>query len=155
MLVLVHEGTHQLSFNTGLFNREGDAPLCIVEGLGTYGEDRALSGPSEFGRKNLARMTQLKLSQRQGWIPIPGLFKDDSAFRTGWNVLLPYAESWLLVHYLLNNEEVLPRFREYLKDIQVRRTAEHRIDDAQKHLGDLDLLDIVLKRYAARLESRR
>ena len=40
MPTLVHEATHQLSFNTGLLNREGDTPLCIVEGLGTYGESR-------------------------------------------------------------------------------------------------------------------
>jgi hypothetical protein len=155
MLVLVHEGTHQLSFNTGLFNREGDAPLCIVEGLGTYGEARELMGSSEFGRKNLGRMAQLKLSQQQGWIPLRVLFSDDAVFRTGWKVLLAYAESWLLVYYLLNNEDVLPHFRDYLKEIQVRRTAAHRIDDAQKHLGDLDVLDNALKRYAVSLERGR
>jgi hypothetical protein len=155
MLVLVHEGTHQLSFNTGLLSREGDAPLCIVEGLGTYGEARELIGPSEFGRRNLGRMAQLKQSQQLGWIPMRELFADDTVFRTGWKVLLAYAESWLLVHYLLNNENVLPRFREYLKDIQARRTAEQRIDCAQKHLGDLNVLDTSLKRYAVSLERGR
>ena len=40
METLAHEGTHQLTFNTGLLNREGDTPLCIVEGLGTNGEAR-------------------------------------------------------------------------------------------------------------------
>ena len=40
METLAHEGTHQLSFNTGLLNRAGDTPLCIVEGLGTHGESR-------------------------------------------------------------------------------------------------------------------
>ena len=44
METLAHEGTHQLSFNTGLLSREGDMPLCIVEGLGTYGEARKTSG---------------------------------------------------------------------------------------------------------------
>ena len=67
-------------------------------------------------------------------------------------VVLAYAESWLLVYYLLKDQEVLPRFRQYLNDIQTRHTADRRIADAQTHLGDLDQLDGVLRRYAVRLE---
>ena len=35
---LAHEGTHQLTFNTGLLNRQGDAPRAVVEGIALYGE---------------------------------------------------------------------------------------------------------------------
>jgi len=156
MVVLVHEATHQLSFNTGLLNREGDTPLCIVEGLGTYGESRELIGPSDFGRRNWERLGDLGRTRRRlPWIPMRELFSDDAVLRAGEanRVLLAYAESWLLVHYLLKDQEVLPRFRQYLKDIQTRRTADRRITDAQTHLGDLDQLDRVLREYAVRIEK--
>jgi len=159
---LVHEATHQLSFNTGLLNREGDTPLCIVEGLGTYGESRDLIGPSDFGRRNWERLRDLgRIRRRLPWIPMRELFSDDAvldavatALRAGKadRVVLAYAESWLLVYYLLKDQEVLPRFRQYLKDIQTRRTADRRIADAQTHLGDLDQLDRVLRGYAVRFE---
>jgi len=152
---LVHELTHQLSFNTGLLNREGDTPACIGEGLGMYGEARDIIGPSDFGRCNWIRLSAITTSLRRlPWIPMRDLFSDDVILRSGkgdW-VLLAYGESWLLVYYFLKDQALLPRFREYLKAIQPRRTTDHRIADAQTHLGDLDQLDRVLRQYAVRLE---
>lgn len=169
MRTLVHEATHQLTFSTGLLNREGDTPLCIIEGLGTYGEARELMGPSNFGRVNWNRLKVLESTDRLGsiannprqpdrvrprtvpWIPLRELFIDDMVLRSGW-IELAYAESWLLVHYLLKDEEMRPRFRQYLKAIESRQTAEHRIEDAQTHLGDLEQLERKLRGYAVRLE---
>ena len=45
METLAHEGTHQLTFNTGILNREGDTPLCIVEGLEPTGKHARPRGP--------------------------------------------------------------------------------------------------------------
>ena len=73
------------------------------------------------------------------------------AGKSDW-VLLAYGESWLLVYYFLKDQTRLPRFREYLQAIMPRRIADHRIADAQTHLGDLDQLDRVLRQYAVRLE---
>jgi hypothetical protein len=155
METLAHEGTHQLSFNTGLLRREGDTPLCIVEGLGTYGEARKISGPSEFGRLNLKRMSDLAMIQRRvPWISLRELLAQDAILRAGnaARVLLAYAQSWLLVHYLIQEADVLPRFRDYLKTLSTRQTNDHRLDDARAHLGDLDRLDNALRRYAVRLQ---
>ncbi|MGC8639830.1 MAG: DUF1570 domain-containing protein [Isosphaeraceae bacterium] len=152
---LSHEGTHQLSFNTGLLRRDGDVPLCIVEGLGTYGEARQSGGHSDLGRLNLERLDDLARRQRQvSWIPLRELLTHDEVLRAGSiaRVLLAYAQSWLLVHYLLNEPEVLPRFRDYLKAILPRQNSRHRLDDAQAHLGDLDKLDTALRAYAVRLQ---
>src|SRR5206468_2589596 len=33
---VMHEVAHQLSFNCGLLNRQGDTPLWLAEGLATY-----------------------------------------------------------------------------------------------------------------------
>lgn len=152
---LSHEGTHQLTFNTGLLQRGRDIPLCIVEGLGTYGEARQPSGHSDLGRLNLERMDDLARRQRQApWIPFRELLTHDDILRGGAvaRVLLAYAESWLLVHYLMKTPEVLPRFRKYLEAISKRETSEHRLDDAREHLGDPDKLDAELRRYAVRLQ---
>ena len=81
---LSHEGTHQLSFNTGLLRRDGDVPLCIVEGLGTYGEARQTNGPSDMGRLNLERLDDLARRQRQvPWIPLRDLLTQDQILRSG------------------------------------------------------------------------
>ena len=155
METLAHEGTHQLTFNTGLLNREGDIPLCIVEGLGTNGEARKTTGASEFGRLNLKRMDDLaRIQRRVPWIPVRNLITRDPILRAGNSdrIMLAYAQSWLLVHYLISTAEALPRFREYLKAIAARVKPDRRIEDAQAHLGDLDTLDQELRRYAIRLQ---
>ena len=151
---LAHEGVHQLTYNTGLLNREGDAPLCIVEGMGMYGESRQVQGPSDLGRNNLRRLEDLARTQRMiSWIPVRDLLGDDTILQAGQalRVLLAYAQSWLLVHFLMKEPEQLRRFRDYIKLIQSRTKADHRLDDAQAHLGDLDVLDRDLRRYAIRL----
>ncbi|MGO9597378.1 MAG: DUF1570 domain-containing protein [Isosphaeraceae bacterium] len=155
MQTLSHEGTHQLSFNTGLLNRAGDTPHAIVEGLGTYGEARKIMGPSDLGRPNVTRMEDLaKIQRRVAWIPVRELLTDDAIFQSGSSarVMLGYAQSWLLVHYLMKDQDTLPRFRNYLQAIAKRTRPDHRLEDAQAHLGDLDHLDRDLRRYAVRIQ---
>jgi hypothetical protein len=155
MMNLAHEGTHQLTFNTGLLNRTGDVPQCIGEGLGTYGEPRQVTGPTEFGRLNLLRLVDLAKVQRKfPWIPLRELFTSDSLFHpgSGRRSLLGYAQSWLLVYYLMKEPEALPKFRDYLKAIKTRTKPDHRLEDAQSHLGNLEALDRELRRYAVWLQ---
>ena len=152
---LAHEGTHQLSFNTGLLNRAGDTPLCFVEGLGTHAEPRKTTGPSDFGRLNLRRMDDLaRIQRRVPWIPVRELIANDSVLRAGnaARIMLGYAQSWVLVHYLIKEPAVLPRFRKYLQAIAPRVNSDRRVEDAKAHLGDLDQLDQELRRYAIRLQ---
>ena len=152
---LAHEGIHQLSYNTGLLGRDRDVPLCIVEGIGLYGEARQVTGPSDLGRVNLRRLEDLARIQRMvDWIPLRELFTDDTVLQAGkaLRVLLGYAQSWLLLHYLMKEPEVMPRFRDYLGALATRRGSEHRIDDVQDHLGDVTKLDRELRNYAVRLQ---
>ncbi|MDG3006662.1 DUF1570 domain-containing protein [Paludisphaera mucosa] len=149
-----HEGTHQLTFNTGLLDRASDVSPGIVEGLGTYGEPRKVIGPSDVGRLNLQRLDDLaKLRRSVAWIPVRDLIADDAVLRSGLysRVMLGYAESWALVHYLLNDKDRLPGFRDYLKALRSRTKPGHRLDDARETLGDLDELDRDLQAYAVRL----
>ena len=68
--------------------------------------------------------------------------------------MLGYAQSWLLVHYLMTEPADAARFRDYLKTIAQRTKGEAIIGSRTPgpHLGDLDVLDRELRRYAVHLQ---
>ena len=49
---IMHEAAHQMSFNTGMLNREGDQPLWLAEGLATYCEATELGHWKGIGRES-------------------------------------------------------------------------------------------------------
>lgn len=151
-VTLFHEATHQLSFNTGLLDRQGDVPRAISEGLGMYGETRRPKGQAKLGATNPERLAVLTDAAARGpvaWSTLE-LLTDDAAFNDPERQQLAYARSWLLVHTLMQTPTRLPGFRAYLAAIRPRRTAEHRQADAEAHLGDLAALDRDLQRAASR-----
>ncbi|MDR3637425.1 MAG: DUF1570 domain-containing protein [Isosphaeraceae bacterium] len=151
---LSHEATHQLTYNTGLLNREGDVPRCVSEGLGLYGEIRRPRTRSLPGQLNRTRLSDLAHYRRGlGWIPLSRLITDESWFGApdGGKILLSYAESWLLVHYMMADTGRAAAFRKYLEAIYGRRAGDLRLNDARTHLGDLEKLDGELKQYSVQL----
>jgi hypothetical protein len=155
---LAHEATHQLTFNTGLLERRGDVPACITEGLAMYGEVRKPTGRTAPGQINRMRLQDLARTQRRGipWFPVAELLADDRLVRGSagaYESLLAYAESWLLIDYLMKEPQGLPGFRNYLEALRGRDTPDRRLDDAREHLGDLDRLNRDLRRYAVRLQK--
>ena len=152
---LAHEGTHQLTFNTGLLNRRGDVPRAVLEGLASYGETRPLHGHGEPGQINGTLLDDLAhIQRRTKWISATDLFTDDAAvFGTTLDqTLLAYAQGWLLVYYLMKTPSRLPQFQAYLKTIIRRIDKNQRYDDAEQHFGDLDRLDQDLRREAILLQ---
>jgi len=148
---IAHEATHQLTFNTGLLQRKGDVPVCIIEGLAMYGEVRKFNGRTPPGEKNAQRLTDLATQQRAKipWVPVPDLLSDDAHVRPpARESLLSYAESWLLVDLLMKDPKRLPALRAYLSAIRTRKDSVNRLHDAREHLGDLDALDQALRAYA-------
>jgi hypothetical protein len=153
-VALFHEATHQLTFNSGLLNREGDVPLGISEGLAMYGEVRRPKGKTRIGARNAERLVELaKLSNAGGKLfPLGDLLGKDDLINDASTAQGALAQSWLLVHYLLQAKPALTTaFRAYLDAIRSRTTAEHRLEDAGEHLGDLGALDRELARYANRM----
>ena len=152
---LAHEVTHQLTCNTGLLDRRGDVPACVAEGLAMYGEVRKSGGRTAPGQLNRTRLDDLARVQRRKipWIPVARLLEDDTLVRDAatHRGLLAYAESWLLIDFLMKDRPRLPAFRAYLAAIRGRRGDEARLEDARAHLGDLDLLDEALRRYSIKL----
>ena len=159
LLTLSHEVTHQLCYNGGVIDPEADTPRSIVEGLATYSEDRQPGLRTAIGHLNDARLDDLAHVQRQTpWLPVRSLFATDDALfgrKGGANLILAYAETWLLVYYLMNQPERLVNFRDYLRAIRTRRDASHRLEDATRYFGDLDRLDAELKRESIRLLKSR
>jgi hypothetical protein len=154
--VLAHEATHQLTFNTGLLNRQGDVPAAIVEGLAGYGEVRRLRGRNETGLLNGERLDDLAhIRRRAKWIKLADLFTDDSPSAGGSfdQMRLFYAQSWLLIYNLMKTPVRQPQFRAYLKTIFPRVDKKKRLDDAAKCFGNLDQLDQELRHEAIRLQS--
>ena len=148
-----HEATHQLTFNTGLLKRKGDVPLCIVEGLAMYSEVRKTTGRTTPGENNTLRLSDLASQQRFKipWVPVASLLAEDSHLRLpARESLLGYAEGWLLVDFLLKDKAKLPAFRAYLAAIRERKAPTFRVQDAEKHLGDLNVLNQELRAYAIR-----
>jgi hypothetical protein len=154
---LAHEGTHQLTFNTGLLNRRGDAPRAIVEGLASFGEVRPLHGHGDPGQINGNLLDDLAhIQRREKWISATDLLTDDGVFGpTLDHTLLAYAQGWLLVYYLLKTPARLPQLQAYLKTIAARSDKNRRLDDAELYFGDLDRLDQELRREAIRLQRER
>ena len=156
MTTLAHEAMHQLCFNTGLLTRGTDIPLTIVEGFGMYAESRKLNGRSDLGRTNRTRLDELAhILRRREWMTVKELLVvDHSVLGQGRDTVeLFYAESWLLVDYLMGDPECLPRFQAYLQALAKRFDASHRIDDAETYLGDLDRVDRDLRGYLVRLQN--
>lgn len=147
---LVHEAIHQLTYNTGLLERQGDVPVAISEGLATFGELwQHTNRRSTLGVKNSARLAAF--SQPDGhdaWIPVEEILTKDELFEDPDTAQVAYAESWVLVHYLMKTTpSKLTKFRDYLDALRKRRDPSHRLEDARTHVGDLARLDKELKKY--------
>jgi hypothetical protein len=158
LLALVHETTHLLCFNTGLLSRQTDVPNWVSEGLATYVElwQKNKRPPTPIGVVNRPWLSFLidARSTDKPWIPIPDLIADDKTFWDEKTQQLSYAESWLLVHYLMKTEAQRPKFQAYLAELppQGQGTAANRVALAEKHLGSLKKLDRELAdRYLKRL----
>jgi len=153
LFTLVHETTHLLCFNTGLLSRKADVPACISEGLATYVELWRPAGKGRIGGTNAPRLEALVVARNNAerWIPIAEILADDDFVQSEKTGQLAYAESWLLVHYLLKTTPAqLAKFRAYLAEIPVAAGAAKRLEYAEARLGSLKTLDREVNRHARR-----
>src|SRR4029077_16951814 len=114
-----------------------------------------LRGRTEPGAVNGALLDDLAhLQRRAKWIRVAELLTDDGASfgSTLDQTRLAYAQGWLLVYYLMRAPR-LPQLQAYLKTIYPRTDKKHRLEDAEKHFGDLDRLDQELRREAIALQQ--
>ncbi len=134
-------------------------PDCISEGLATYGELwTPRRSPPAFGAVNRLRLDALfkELDNGTPWIPISQFITDDDVFRKPETAQIAYAESWVLVHYLLDTDERLPKFRAYLSGLPALGDSQamNREKYAESRLGSLKELDAAVRRHAQRMARK-
>jgi hypothetical protein len=146
---VMHEVAHQLSFNTGLLNRDGDVPVWLAEGLACYCEPTEGSvwqGIGEFNSERAATLADPRagLGKR---IALLDLLQDD--WLRGKNgaklALLGYAQSWALFRMLM--EERPEQLGAYLAMVYQRKAENGRIDDFGRAFGDLNRLELRYVQY--------
>ena len=106
-----HEATHQLSFNTGLFNRKANVPRWLAEGMAMFFEV-AYQGKYLGARSiNKKRLKQFKSAAEANYLtPLEKFISEDMPMgRAG------YVQAWAFYHFLVNEKE--KEFADYMKII--------------------------------------
>jgi hypothetical protein len=142
----MHEAAHQISFNCGLLNRQGDVAIWLAEGLACYCEATESGEWQAIGAPNSGRIRDLARAQGN-FMPLTVLIKED--WRNNHSILLGYAQSWALFRMLI--QERPQAMKTYLTHIYPRRTPEYRLEDFRQAFGpDLAAME---KRYFAYLRE--
>jgi hypothetical protein len=151
---IMHEVAHQLSFNSGLLNREGDVPVWLAEGLACYCEPAENGSWQGIGEVNRERINTLvrHAANRGSFLPLRSLVASDEWLRganAGQTAILGYAQSWALFHMLMSEEHL--KLRAYLSSIYDRRTPDVRWADFAEAMGPN--LHGLQERYAKHLQE--
>ncbi len=148
---IMHEVAHQLSFNCGLLNREGDVPVWLAEGLACYCESTENGAWQGIGEPNSNRAGSIAaaLRDKTPLIPLRSLIESDDWYRKARDsnqVILGYGQSWALFSWLM--EKRPEKLRKYLALIESRRTADHRLADFAEVFGsDFERLETAYRAY--------
>lgn len=139
-VTLIHEVTHQLSFNTGLLKLNSDVPMLVSEGLATLAEPSGATVTAGFGQVNRPRvavMTNILKRNPRALLPLKELITtDDPFFATDDPTLqMAYAQSWIFWDTVMNSPNYVGKMANYLKRLEGRITPQHRYDDFASAFG--------------------
>ncbi len=145
---IVHEATHQISFNCGLQTRLGPNPVWLSEGLAVYFETPDLSSNRSWrgvGNINYSRWDRFRANVRSGRVgTLQSLVADDRRIRTPGTAVDAYAEAWAWNYFLIRWRP--EQYVAYLKTLAAkpRLSVDNpatRMADFKQHFGnDLDAL---------------
>jgi hypothetical protein len=145
---IVHEATHQITFNCGLQTRYADIPLWLCEGMAVYFEAPDLS--STRGWRGIGRVNYPRLETFHDNLPnwqsgsLERLLADDRRFRNPQTAVEAYADAWALNYYLIKYES--KAYAAYLKSLAkkppfVNDDPPTRLQDFRHHFGDPSRLE--------------
>lgn len=155
---VVHEATHQISFNCGLQTRFGANPLWMSEGLAMYFETPDLSTSrswSGIGNVNFQRWDRYLANERENrLLRFEKLVGSDDAFRAPATAVDAYAQAWALNYFLIKWRP--KQYAAYLaalaaKPLLKEMEPRERLADFKKHFGDLETLEMEFQRQMARI----
>jgi len=155
---VVHEATHQISLNSGMFIRLSDCPLWISEGVAVFFETPDLTNRRGWG--GVGEVNHGRLTQFRTYLPkrppdsLKRLIESDKRFRDVNTSLDTYAEAWALTYFLCNQKP--KELTEYLKLIGakipcVADSPEERVEEFEVVFGDWRELDQEFLRYISRV----
>ena len=165
---IIHEGTHQLMFNTGLQTRLADTPYWLNEGIAMFFETpdfKKKQGWRGPGKTNFDRLGgMLRYAKNRPKNSLETLIATDKRLQTGGlESANAYAESWAMIHFLINRKPA--KFTQYLKHLAEKKRdviidpnfeinrPQMRIDDFKKFFGeDLAKLDAEFLLYVKTLK---
>ncbi len=158
---IIHEGTHQLMFNTGLQTRLADTPYWLNEGIAMFFETPDLQKKQGWrgpGQTNFERLGDiLRYARHRPIDSIETLIATDRRLQSGGEESAwAYAESWAMVHFLINRKPAA--FTRYLTHLAEKKRLvadepETRIADFKKFFGeDLSQLDTEFLGYVKELK---
>jgi hypothetical protein len=119
MATVIHEATHQLSYNSGLQTRLAPHPLWFSEGLAVFFEPPNLK--TQTGYQPIGSVSPLHLgtyraaSRVRKVMKLEQLVSHDRAFRDSATIRMAYAQSWALTYFLIRT-----RRREFLNFLETQ-----------------------------------
>ena len=156
---IVHEATHQISFNCGLQTREVDNPLWLSEGLAEFFETPDLSSSRSWGgvgKVNYSRWDRFRENYNAGRVfALEEMIADDQLFRDPKTAVDGYAQTWAWNYFLILTQP--KQYVAYLKTIAAKPLLKQddrrqRIADFKQHFGDdLSKLEAKFHRFMSRL----
>jgi hypothetical protein len=155
---IVHEATHQLCYNTGLFSRLTENPLWLAEGIAMFFETpdlQSTAGWRSVGEVNPKRLEDFhKLRARGGGGSLLSLIRSDDRFRETTTALEAYAEAWALCYFLLRRYP--QKMASYVKLVGQRPPMEtypatRRVEDFEQNFGPLPALEAEFLRFMERV----
>ena len=156
---IVHEATHQISFNCGLQTRFADNPVWLGEGLAVFFETPDLSSNrswSGIGKINYARWDRFRDNVNRGRAgDLRTLIADDSRIRNPRTALDAYAEAWAWTYFLIKwHPDELVDYLKMLseKPLLMQDDRTTRVADFRQHFGDLQELEKDFYRRMSRLD---
>jgi len=142
MATVIHEATHQLSYNSGLQTRLAPHPLWFSEGLAVFFEPPHLK--TQAGYQPIGAVSPLHLSTYRGAsrvrkvMKLEELVSHDRTFRNSATIRLAYAQSWALTYFLIRTRR--GEFLTYLQTQGAKQslsadTPELRLRDFEEAFG--------------------
>lgn len=150
---IVHEATHQISFNCGLQTRLVANPLWLSEGLATYFETPDLASSrswSGIGNVNYSRFDRYLDNHDAGRVaPLAQMIGDDQVFREPETAVDSYAQAWAWNYFLIKWKP--KEYAAYLKmlagkPLLVEDDPKRRVADFKRHFGN-DLAELEAEFY--------
>ena len=149
---LIHEATHQISFNSGFQVRFTEMPFWLSEGLAIYFETPDLSNKEGWKGIRVNRVNLQHFQKSAQTRPtLTQLITEDKRFREARTSADAYAEAWAFTYFLIKTRrEAYVKYLRLLADrpLAVYLEPEERLKEFQQCFGnDLPKLETAFLQF--------